>query len=808
MSNKLNICALFALLLYLLLSLTAAPPADGEVIEGGYTRSPIAGQIKALQLADSGTWTREALDAIEMAGYDTLYVILAQDYGELDSHTIVFRDISAGVNIAVISELPKTTPAHTMIKPRWRETAGVFETINNTYHATVTAAGAVDIVLPFGDRRGTIPEGARLSYAPVVTVKGTPVSPIGPPVLLSDDYFGAQYYKGNCIVWDYGTFERVVRQIEGRLQGRWVFHKAPAGDVIIRYNQAGDIPLQLGAYAIDADTELFTPAAIAAEAKTTGWPVVFSDTLEVNPDADPEASSVDGHVRWAVDTQDWATGHDAGNGTTAYTTNVYAYVLIEESAVEAHPLNGIQRAWAVFDTSPLPDNCNIESAVLSLYGAGTQDVLGIGATFAANVYSGTLSTAPPTNIVVADYNKLKSSTTPLCDTAITKNNWAAAYNAFTLNAAGIQHIKVDGATQFSIRESAYDVADSAPPWKAGGGSTYMRWYTADQGGVTEPKLVITYSTSEFPPTLTTGAGTDVSYEGFTGHGIITDVGTGTPSVRGFCWSDSGTAPTTADSTTSEAWLSGTGSYSLPITGLTPSTIYYYRAYAITSVGTGYGASETVRTPWQPPTVTTGAPTDIVHDKATGHGTIAVVGSGSPSVRGLCWIHTGTPTTDDWTVSEAWASGTGSYSLDMLPLSGTTTYYVRAYAIVASGSLTYGNTVTFKTLDVTAAGGGCTTCEADVLTLTSWLRGVIVELSYWAALLIALAVTVAAYYLRSMVLQFMAACFWFGVGLYIMIEPPWDNVYVAQFFAWPCIAVSIYLLFMLAFQLFAGRQGRA
>ncbi len=55
--------------------------------------------------------------------------------------------------------------------------------------------------------------------------------------------------------------------------------------------------------------------------------------------------------------------------------------------------------------------------------------------------------------------------------------------------------------------------------------------------------------------------------------------------RGVCWSLSAN-PTSADNKTSEG--TGSGSYTSTITGLTAGTVYYMRAFATNSAGTGYG----------------------------------------------------------------------------------------------------------------------------------------------------------------------------------------------------------------------------
>ena len=84
-----------------------------------------------------------------------------------------------------------------------------------------------------------------------------------------------------------------------------------------------------------------------------------------------------------------------------------------------------------------------------------------------------------------------------------------------------------------------------------------------------------------------------------GHGISEN---GSPiTVKGICWSTSPN-PTIANNKTMEGdWWSVFGSY---MTGLTPNTTYYVRAYAINSVGVGYGNELTFKTLAAPATPTT------------------------------------------------------------------------------------------------------------------------------------------------------------------------------------------------------------
>ncbi|RYD96344.1 MAG: cadherin-like beta sandwich domain-containing protein, partial [Sphingobacteriales bacterium] len=60
--------------------------------------------------------------------------------------------------------------------------------------------------------------------------------------------------------------------------------------------------------------------------------------------------------------------------------------------------------------------------------------------------------------------------------------------------------------------------------------------------------------------------------------------------RGFVYSSSNQTPTIGDGVIQAANGSGTGLFSQPISGLSPSTLYYVRAYATSSAGTSYGSA--------------------------------------------------------------------------------------------------------------------------------------------------------------------------------------------------------------------------
>jgi hypothetical protein len=109
-------------------------------------------------------------------------------------------------------------------------------------------------------------------------------------------------------------------------------------------------------------------------------------------------------------------------------------------------------------------------------------------------------------------------------------------------------------------------------------------FTTLQDSILLPTVSITYHVVDITPT-TARVFAKVNTDG------------GSPvTERGVCWSNS-TNPTTANDHTSDG--SGIGEYTSSLTGLTPDTLYYVRAYATNSSGTAYGNQESFSTLFEP-----------------------------------------------------------------------------------------------------------------------------------------------------------------------------------------------------------------
>ncbi len=220
---------------------------------------------------------------------------------------------------------------------------------------------------------------------------------------------------------------------------------------------------------------------------------------------------------------------------------------------------------------------------------------------------------------------------------------------------------------------------------------YVRAYAINSIGTAYGNQV-TATTTAILSTITTTDLSLVTATSATGGGNITNDGGAAITARGVCWGTSQT-PTTANSKTTDG--TGTGSFTSAITGLTPGTQYYFRAYAINSIGTAYGNQITATTPIALPTLTTISATAIGSFAATVGGSISSNGGGIISEKGIFWGTIDNPETNGTRVKSN--STTSDFSMDLSDLLPGTTYYVKAYATNSKGT-NYGNLVSFKSSD--------------------------------------------------------------------------------------------------------------
>ena len=226
-----------------------------------------------------------------------------------------------------------------------------------------------------------------------------------------------------------------------------------------------------------------------------------------------------------------------------------------------------------------------------------------------------------------------------------------------------------------------------------GTTYYVRAYAKNSVGISYGAEV-SFATEQAVtlPTVTTAQVTNITQTTATGGGNVTATGNATVTERGICWG-TGHNPTISGSHASNG--GGTGSYSVNMSGLTPNTTYYVRAYATNSEGTAYGAEVSFTTLQNVslPTVTTSQVTNITQTTATGGGNVTSAGGANVTERGICWSTSHNPTTSHTHANSG--TGTGTFTINMTNLTANTTYYVRAYATNSAGTA-YGAEVSFTT----------------------------------------------------------------------------------------------------------------
>lgn len=224
-----------------------------------------------------------------------------------------------------------------------------------------------------------------------------------------------------------------------------------------------------------------------------------------------------------------------------------------------------------------------------------------------------------------------------------------------------------------------------------GTTYYVRAYATNENG-TKYGNSQTFSTAVDLPLVTTVSISAITARTATGGGSITSDNGGTITAKGVCWSKSNN-PTINNDKTSNG--NGTGSFTSNLIGLEPNTLYYVRAYATNSSGTGYGNNVTFTTKsLTVPSLTTSSVSNILAFSASGGGNITYDGGDAVTSRGICWSINPSPTTalDTKIIT---GTGTGTFISNMTGLIHGTKYYIRAFATNSVGT-SYGDEINFTT----------------------------------------------------------------------------------------------------------------
>ena len=171
--------------------------------------------------------------------------------------------------------------------------------------------------------------------------------------------------------------------------------------------------------------------------------------------------------------------------------------------------------------------------------------------------------------------------------------------------------------------------------------------------------------------------------------------------HGYCWATTPN-PTVSNTKVELGALSrsaeSTISFSSDITGLTPNTRYYLRAYVQVAGEVFYSEQVIFNTLETSPFISANSVNNINNTTAETQGNILRLQTGiSYTQYGHCWATQTGPTINDAKTELGQPTAAGPFTSNLTGLQAAQTYFVRAYLIISTGEVIYSNELTFTTL---------------------------------------------------------------------------------------------------------------
>ncbi len=219
---------------------------------------------------------------------------------------------------------------------------------------------------------------------------------------------------------------------------------------------------------------------------------------------------------------------------------------------------------------------------------------------------------------------------------------------------------------------------------------YVRAYATNARGTNYGEAKI-FTTLSGMPIVTTSPVSEIKATSALGAGNVIDNGGFPIMARGVCWSSTSSTPTIDDTHTNE--VADNGAFTSLITNLEANTTYYVRAYASNEMGSSYGESVIFTTPdGLPSVITTEIGENLTQTTAISGGQVIDDGGFAIIERGVCWSTLPYPNISDNKTTDGTGTGYYSSTITGINLSGSNTYYIRAYATNSNGTA-YGQQIT-------------------------------------------------------------------------------------------------------------------
>lgn len=255
---------------------------------------------------------------------------------------------------------------------------------------------------------------------------------------------------------------------------------------------------------------------------------------------------------------------------------------------------------------------------------------------------------------------------------------------------------------------------------------------------------VSFMTPQNPTVQTVTGTTDKTTAGIRLYGEVISTGGLSPTLRGFVYDQlpdpllgkSGTQSALADLTDAS-----TGPFNLPVSGLSASTTYYYKAFIHSQFGTTYGeqfnfTTEALDTILPSVGLLPILETQYTDSTAEVYGTFSTPAGTGVTETGFVYSETPNPELNDLVSAFIPLSDTdGLFNTQLIHLKSNTTYYLRAYAVNANGT-GYSQVVIFKTKNELGAvppelitAFSISDIQATELTLTLETSGSLVASKY-------------------------------------------------------------------------------